>query len=205
MLVGQPARVRLCIGLKVNSLPNRIRVQSFFRMAKARIIGVVTFVAWASGCSVESKPIDSEQPADSAGGSENASGGQGGDDSGSGGTIVDIDSLLVAEGEVLSGSCMAPGARGPCEAYLVVAGRGYTEEEGYMHCAQRYDDAFGETLWRAGEHCPLDGGAYMGLLRGVCKNGSLLDYAYSKTTPTHEWHAQVEQNCFGEYFAIDPR
>lgn len=172
------------------------------RMGKLPL-GVLLALSWG-GCAFKNEPLEPASPVDNSGGTENASGGQGGDDSGSGGTIVDLDSLLVAEGEVLSGSCMAPGARGPCEAYLVVAGRGYTEEEGYMHCAQRYDDAFGDDLWKAGEHCPLDGGAYMGLLRGVCKNGSLLDYAYSKTTPTHEWHAQVEQNCIGEYFVVDP-
>ncbi len=147
-------------------------------------LGVLLALSWG-GCAVKNEPIDSEQPADSAGGSENASGGQGGDDGGSGGTIVDLDSLLVAEGEVLSGSCMAPDGRGPCRDYLVVAGLGYTEEEGYMDCAQRYDDAFGDDLWRGGEHCPLEGAAY------ACSHGSIIIYHYGNLLP----EARPEEAC----------
>ncbi len=143
---------------------------------KLRTAAAAAFVAWASGCVVKSEPIDSEQPADNTGGSENASGGQqsmGG--AGSGGGNVGGTTFL-GEGETLVGSCMAPDGRGPCQDYLVIASLDYTEEDAYMHCAVRYDDAFSDALWKGGEHCPLEGACL------ACKNGSIIIYYYCSSS-----------------------
>ena len=138
------------------------------------LVGVFVLLV-SGGCAVKSEPVHQN---DGTGGI----GGEGG--AGSGGGNVGGTTFLE-EGETIVGSCMAPGARGPCQDYLATNDVGYTEEVAYMHCVVRYDDAYSPELWNAGDHCPLEGAAY------ACKHGTIIIYHYGDLLP----EAEPEEAC----------
>ena len=98
---------------------------------------------------------------------------------------------FLEEGEILLGGCMSPRLN-HCVDDLTrteFEGTEYerTEEDGYQTCYNRYDDAFSESLWRGGEHCPLEGAGL------VCKSGSVeMTYFYGDNALTAE---EAEEGC----------
>ncbi len=136
---------------------------------RGRTLAFLGLFGWTGGCAAQAESIDDDTSTDTGGSAATG-----------GGPAVDGSDLLE-EGETLLGACMSPSGN-PCRDYLAypVLDGEYTTEAAYEHCYNRYTDAFSESLWREGEHCPLDGAAY------VCKSGVEIIYHYGDLLPEAE-------------------
>ena len=154
---------------------------------KVRTLALLGLVEWTSGCTAQANSIHDDTKANT-GGSQSASGGQEGLGGASTGGNANVGGTsFLDEGEKLLGACMSPSGN-PCRDYLAypVLDGEYTTEAAYEHCYNLYTDAFSESLWREGEHCPLEGVAL------VCKSSVEITYSYTDNTLTAD---EAEEGC----------
>ena len=145
---------------------------------KVRTLALLGLFEWTSGCTTQANSIHNDTTTDT-GGSQSASGGQdalGG--AATGGNANVGGTSFLDEGTVILGACMAPD-ESICRDYSGVPGFEPTFDSAREHCFNRYDDTWSESMWREGEHCPLNGASH------VCKNGEIV-YYYGELLPRAE-------------------